>query len=69
MRYNKESCAFEISLLELCTLSLRSGDLDRQSARVSDGPIDDKAIYYKLQSEAGGYYNPDMTLCIILYVV
>lgn len=63
MRYNKESCAFEISLFELCTLSLRSGDLDRQSARVSDGPIDDKAIYYKLQSEAGGYYNPDMTLC------
>ena len=63
MRYNKETCAFEISLYELCRLATRSGDLDRQSYPQKEPTVDDKALYYKLQSEAGAYYNPDMTLC------
>ena len=62
MRYNKDNCALEISLGELCALGTRCGDLNRQTA-VSDRAIDDKSLYYKLQSEAGAYYNPDMLLC------
>ncbi|MBE6593734.1 MAG: ATP-dependent DNA helicase [Ruminococcaceae bacterium] len=60
MRYNKESCAIEISLEELCLLALRRGDLDSPPLKIE--PIDDEGIYYRLQSEAGAYYNPNMEL-------
>ncbi len=61
MRYNKESCAIEISLEELCLVALRSGDLDQPPKKIE--PIDDEGLYYRLQSEAGAYYNPNMELC------
>lgn len=62
MRYDVERCAMEISAQELCILALKSGDLDASSLRVE--PIeDDGTLYYRLQSEAGAYYNPNMELC------
>lgn len=63
MRYNRDSCAIEMSLYELCRLATRGGDLDRQGYPPTEQRFDDKALYYRLQSEAGAYYNPDMMLC------
>lgn len=61
MRYNDEKCAVEISAWELCSLALKNGDLDASFARIE--PIeDDGTLYYRLQSEAGAYYNPNMEL-------
>lgn len=61
MRYNDESCALEMTATELCTCALRHGDLGKPPA--TDVPIDDDGqLYYRLQSEAGAYYNPNTEL-------
>lgn len=62
MRYNKENCAVEMSIEELCLLALRSGDLDSAPPVISAPDIDGN-LYYALQSEAGAYYNPRFELC------
>lgn len=63
MKYNKENCAVELTAKELCLLALRHGDLG--GAHIDDGDCscDDKGLYYRLQSEAGAYYNLDVELC------
>ncbi len=61
MKYNSESCAVELSVSELCLLALRSGDIGSSFA-ISEPRNDAKELYYKLQSEAGAYYNPDVEL-------
>ena len=66
MRYNRDSLAIELSARELCLVALRHGDLDGIPLRALELPRDDKELFYRLQSEAGAYYNPDMELCYTL---
>ncbi len=62
MRYNRDTCAVETSALSLCLLALRRGDLGSPPLTSGALPFDDKEMYYRLQSEAGAYYNPDVEL-------
>ena len=61
MRYNCESCAVELDICELCERALRRGDLDAMPFSAVTRR-DDKELYYRLQSEAGAYYNPDVEI-------
>ena len=63
MKYNAESCAVELDARELCLTALRGGDLDGYPLGAPELPRDDKELFYRLQSEAGAYYNPDVELC------
>ncbi len=63
MKYNKETCAVELSARDLCNIALRKGDLDAFSKASFELPRDDKELFYRIQSEAGAYYNPDVELC------
>ena len=62
MRYNRESCTIEISARELCILALKKGDLDAPEQK-KEKALDDGQLYYRLQAEAGAYYNANMELC------
>ena len=59
MKYNDESCAIEIDVYELCSLALRGGDIG-SSFSACEPDRDAQELYYRLQSEAGAYYNPDV---------
>ena len=61
MKYNDESCAIEIDVYELCSLALRDGDIG-SSFSACEPDRDAQELYYRLQSEAGAYYNPDVEL-------
>ena len=63
MKYNAESCAVELDARELCLTALRCGDLDGYPLGAGELPRDEKELFYRLQSEAGAYYNPDVELC------
>ncbi len=63
MKYNTESCAVELSLRDLCKGTLRRGDLDSYAPWETELPRDEKELFYRLQAEAGAYYNPDVELC------
>jgi len=63
VRYNRENCAVEITAQELCSVALRSGDIGGASFFAREASFDDKDMYYKLQSEAGAYYNTQVELC------
>ncbi len=61
MKYNKSTESIEISAQELCALAVRRGDLDApQGLPYEVEP--DRELFYKLQSEAGAYYNTDVEL-------
>lgn len=62
MIYNKDSCAVELSVEELCLLATRSGDLDSPPQSVARAE-DDGNMYYSLQAEAKAYYNAHFELC------
>ena len=64
MKYNRERCAIELSVRDLCETALKSGDLGGSSSpfSLSSLPFDGGAIHRKLQAEAGGFYNPEVTL-------
>ena len=62
MKYNKETCALEISAHELCSLALRTGDMGGIPLASDALARDDRELYYRIQSEAGAYYNPDVEL-------
>ncbi|MBP3370195.1 MAG: ATP-dependent DNA helicase [Clostridia bacterium] len=63
MRYDVERCTIQISAQELCLYALRKGDLDASFLRID--PIEnDGTLYYRLQSEAGAYYNPNKELSV-----
>lgn len=68
MKYNKESCAVELTAEELCLLALRRGDIGSPTFDGKDSGKDDKNLYYRLQSEAGAYYNPDVELCSTVFL-
>lgn len=63
MIYDRDTCAVEMSAEELCAIALRRGDLDGRAAGAMERDRDSKELYYRLQSEAGAYYNPDAELC------
>ena len=62
MRYNTDSCTVEMSAEELCMLALRHGDLDAPPVYIQSLE-EDGQLYYRLQAEAGAYYNPHVSLC------
>lgn len=63
MKYNKDLCSVELTAYELCATALRSGDLDGTPFSSFEAPHDARELYFKIQSEAGAYYNPDVELC------
>lgn len=62
MRYNSDTCAIELSVRELCETALKSGDLGATTPFASSLSFDGGAIHRRLQAEAGGFYNPEVTL-------
>ena len=63
MRYDNESCTVELSVRELCELALLSGDLGGYAGGdLSAAMAEGRDIHKKLQAEAGGYYNSEVTL-------
>ena len=68
MIYNSDSYSVECSGYELCQRTQRPCDLDAYISLSS--PLDDSdgQMYYRIQSEAGAYYNPNVelssTVCI-----
>ena len=68
MKYNKESCAVELTAKELCLLALRRGDIGGAIQYDGEDVHDDPNLYYRLQSEAGAYYNPNVELCNTLFL-
>lgn len=62
MKYDIDSCSIELDGRELCLLALKRGDLDGYHQGVIELPRDEKELFYRLQSEAGAYYNPDVEL-------
>ncbi len=62
MKYNKASCAIEMSVRSLCSLAAKHGSLDSRRKRgLSEAPSGGE-IHRRLQKEAGGYYNPEVAL-------
>ena len=62
MKYNVSTCAVELSVRELCQGALKSGDLGGNHFGTVEAMTDGGAIHRKLQAEAGGFYNPEVTL-------
>ena len=62
MRYDNDCCAVLCDAEELCALTQRCGDLGSVTAIISPLDIADGRMYYKIQSEAGAYYNPNVEL-------
>ena len=61
MKYNENNCSVELSVAELCSLALSSGDLGSYRPLYDCGePSAD--LLEKLQSEAAGYYDPNVVL-------
>ena len=62
MRYDNDCCAVLCDAEELCALTQRCGDLGSVTSIISPLDIADGRMYYKIQSEAGAYYNPNVEL-------
>ncbi len=62
MRYNAESCTIELSARDLCLYASRCGSLDAFPLGGGEPTGSESKLFYKLQSEAGAYYNPDVVL-------
>ena len=62
MKYNSDRCAVEMSVRGLCTLTARGGDLDSSPFVGMEALSGAVHIHQKLQSEAGGFYSPEVPL-------
>ena len=62
MRYNPDNCTIETSVRSLCALACKSGDIDSRRKSGNQQMILGGELHRKLQAEAGGYYNPEVTL-------
>ena len=62
MKYNADACAVECDSYELCSLTHRNGDLYAFSSANLPIELADGGMYYKIQSEAGAYYAPNVEL-------
>ena len=63
MRYNPETCTIEMSVIALCSLAVRHGDIGYGYRGVGDELPADADIYTKIQAETGGFYSPEVPLC------
>ena len=64
MRYDKDCCSVICDAQEFCFFAKRYGDLGSIAPIVSPLDIADGKMYYKIQSEAGAYYNPNVELSL-----
>ena len=62
MKYNCENCSVECSDIELCLLTQRNADLGAPLFLPSALDCADGQMYYRIQAEAGVYYNPNVEL-------
>ena len=62
MKYNFDVCAVESDSYEFCALSLRGGSLGAYTPANLPIELADNGMYYKIQSEAGAYYAPNIEL-------
>jgi len=62
MKYNTDTCAIELTVKELCELTLPSGDIGGTFASDISAMANITDIYKRLQAEAEGYYNTDVEL-------
>ena len=72
MRYNENTMSIEASVRSLCESALRTGDLGAYFGIDAEECVDGGEIHRRLQTEAGGFYNPEVslsntTLCEGLY--
>ena len=61
MKYNKNSKAIEMSVRSLCSLAVKHGNIDYRYSN-EERSISGGDAHRKLQAEAGGYYDPEVTL-------
>ncbi len=62
MKYNENTLAIEASVRSLCELACRRGDLGTYFSADGEPSVDGGKIHRKLQAEAGGFYNAEVTL-------
>ncbi|MBE6577916.1 MAG: ATP-dependent DNA helicase [Ruminococcaceae bacterium] len=62
MRYNSNTCTVDMSVRSLCALVAKSGDLDASRFTNVEALISGTKVHKKLQKEAGGFYNAEVTL-------
>lgn len=62
MRYNSDTCAVELSVRALCEMTVKHGDLGGAPFGHTKAMADGGAIHRKLQAQAGGFYNSEVTL-------
>ena len=62
MKYNFDICSLECDAYELCALAIRSGSLGVFTPASRPIELADGDMYYKIQSEAGAYYAPNVEL-------
>lgn len=62
MKYDLNTCTVEMSVRSLCELALRSGDIDSRRRTGNEALLLGGEIHRKLQSEADGYYTPEVSL-------
>ena len=68
MKYNYENCSVECSDIELCTLTCRPSDLGSPFLLPYSLDSADGQMYYRIQSEAGAFYNPNVELSSVTSV-
>ena len=62
MKYNKDTCAIEMSVRSLCEMAVKSGHIDTRYGAGAREPSRGGELHRKLQAEAGGYYNSEVSL-------
>ena len=63
MRYDSDTCSVECDAYELCALTQRADDLDAPFTLPAPPLNADGEMYFRIQSEAGAYYEPSVELC------
>lgn len=63
MKYNEETCSVELSVRTLCENALMSGDIGGFLHYSADKRPIEREVYKKLQDEADGFYNAEVSLC------
>lgn len=62
MRYNENTCSVELSVRRLCEVALMGGSLGDFHGSSLEAMSEGAKIHRKLQAEAGGFYNPEVSL-------
>ena len=62
MKYNRDTCAIELSVRSLCAFSAKSGDIDPRRRMGNESLLMGGEIHRRLQAEAGGLYTTEVAL-------